>query len=246
MNDGLLGGFGGLNNVAASTLAVTEYKSGSGLHTFNAGTRYFRATLVGGGGGGAGGGTAGRKGGGGGGETFIATLPVSTPTMAFAVGAAGAGGTTGDGGHGGNTLLGGLTAFGGMAGSLCTSAATGGGVGGGGTKSATSLPRTGSMPGGCGGCYFNVSAVATDGRAAGLPQQADPTAANEPFGGGLKIVDGSGGGSSLMGSGGSGAATSTAAGSVGAGYGAGGGSGGVTSGNGAAGTGGYIRMEEFA
>jgi len=220
-------------------LKRTVYLSGTGTFRPSAAARTLAITMCGGGGGGSGSGGGGTQlsGGGGGAETWQGVIPANG-SMAYAIGAAGA-----PSGNGGDTTLGHLIAFGGRAGTPLSGVNTGGGPGGG-YDTNNSRTRTGSTPGGSGGGFWSGAGFVSNGCAPGLP--APYTSAPTITGGGT-ASSGSGGGSSLLGKGGNGATSGAGAGSVGTGYGAGGGGGGSNSGTtGAAGTGGYLMIEEYA
>lgn len=229
-----------------------EYTSGAGTHTFNAAAKWYRYVVqaAGGGGGrplnGSGAGAAG--GGGGAGEYVSGFLPVTSASVTYEVGAAGVGATTAqtDGGAGGRSRLGNIVSQGGFGGSGANVNPALGGRGGGVDTGTAVVPSDGRVPGGGGGSSSSTGSAANHGgRGPGYPT---PNPANTNDGtlvsSGATSPNGSfaaGGGSSPLGRGGDGNAAAS-----GYGGGGGGGLGGPTSTNGQNGTGGYIRVEEFA
>lgn len=258
MNEGILGGFGGLLTTTPNRLIKeTRYTSGTGNHQFREVTNYVKVMLVGGGGSGAvgDGGTSGCTGGSGA-ETVIYDGPFifTSRTVLYEVGAGGAAVVnTKDGLAGSRTRLDLLFAMPGRAGIRAaggaiitgTSVPVGGGVDIGSTS--TGVYGILRIPGGAAGISTNSGSPANaGGKAAGFPFGFNGiTADNQLFivnTGGASSYYTSGGGSSLLGLGGSGHDTN---GLPGTGYGAGGGGARSASGTSGAGSGGIIIIMEY-
>lgn len=262
MNEGILGGFGGLLTTTPNRLIKeTRYTSGTGNHQFREVTNYVKVMLVGGGGSGAvgDGGTSGCTGGSGA-ETVIYDGPFifTSRTVLYEVGAGGAARVAypQDGLAGSRTRLDLLFAMPGRAGirGAGGSIIMGGSVpvGGGVDIESTSAGNTGingilRIPGGAAGLSAGGGDPAyAGGKAAGFPFGFDnaivPNLQYIVNTGSSLSCNASGGGSSLLGLGGSGHNTN---GLPGTGYGAGGGGVRSATGTSGAGSGGIIIIMEY-